>query len=206
MDKFIILPEKYIFDYKLTGNQIKVLCFFIKYNNMYEKLFFSIDYVSNHLNLSKRTVQKILMKFKKWGFISWIKRTNNSNLYTVHIAKGGQSTSKNCSLINTYNNTNNSKQQEEKKYVNINIVKNTLNLVKKRTNIFYKQKVAQNKSQSPRALLERKAWQIISEMDKYRREDLINGFEEDKTGKRWEDFLQRIKYHKFVFYKYGKKG
>ena len=113
-------------------------------------------------------------------------------MYTVHIAKGGQSTSKNCSLINTYNNTNNSKQQEEKKYVNINIVKNTLNLVKKRTNIFYKQKVAQNKNQSPRALLERKAWQIISEMDKYRREDLINGFEEDKTGKRWEDFYNEL--------------
>ena len=44
-EKFIILPEKFIFDYKLTGNQIKVLCFFIKYNLMYKELFFSVNYI-----------------------------------------------------------------------------------------------------------------------------------------------------------------
>ena len=57
-EKFIILPEKFIFDYKLTGNQIKVLCFFIKYNLMYKELFFSVNYISKHLNLSERTISK----------------------------------------------------------------------------------------------------------------------------------------------------
>jgi hypothetical protein len=202
IEKFIVLPEKYIFDYKLTGNQIKVLCFFIKYNNMYEKLFFSIDYISNNLSLSKRTVQKILMKFQKYKFISWIKRSNNSNLYTVHIAKGGQTKSKNCSLINTYNNNN--KEDDNKKYVNINIIQNHLKQVSKRTNIFYRSKVNENKKMGPRALLEKKAWSMISEMDETRRRILMDGFENDNS--KYEDFLNRIKQHKFVFYKNGKKS
>ena len=202
IEKFIVLPEKYIFDYKLTGNQIKVLCFFIKYNNMYEKLFFSIDYISNNLSLSKRTVQKILMKFQKYKFISWIKRSNNSNLYTVHIAKGGQTKSKNCSLINTYNNNN--KEDDNKKYVNINIIQNHLKQVSKRTNIFYRSKVNENKKMGPRALLEKKAWSMISEMDETRRRILMDGFQNDNA--KWEDFLNRIKQHKFVFYKNGKKS
>jgi hypothetical protein len=202
IEKFIVLPEKYIFDYKLTGNQIKVLCFFIKYNNMYEKLFFSIDYISNNLSLSKRTVQKILMKFQKYKFISWIKRSNNSNLYTVHIAKGGQTKSKNCSLINTYNNNN--KEDDNKKYVNINIIQNSLKQVSKRTNIFYRSKVNQNQKIGPRALLEKKAWSMISEMDETRRGILMDGFQNDNA--KWEDFLNRIKQHKFVFYKNGKKS
>lgn len=201
IEKFIVLPEKYIFDYKLTGNQIKVLCFFIKYNNMYEKLFFSIDYISNNLSLSKRTVQKILMKFQKYKFISWIKRSNNSNLYTVHIAKGGQTKSKNCSLINTYNNNN--KEDDNKKYVNINIIQNSLKQVSKRTNIFYRSKVNQNQKIGPRALLEKKAWSMISEMDETRRRILMDGFQNDNA--KWEDFLNRIKQHNFVFYKNGKK-
>jgi hypothetical protein len=202
IEKFIVLPEKYIFDYKLTGNQIKVLCFFIKYNNMYEKLFFSIDYISNNLSLSKRTVQKILMKFQKYKFISWIKRSNNSNLYTVHIAKGGQTKSKNCSLINTYNNNN--KEDDNKKYVNINIIQNSLKQVSKRTNIFYRSKVNQNQKIGPRALLEKKAWSMISEMDETRRRILMDGFQNDNA--KWEDFLNRIKQHKFVFYKNGKRA
>jgi hypothetical protein len=202
IEKFIVLPEKYIFDYKLTGNQIKVLCFFIKYNNMYEKLFFSIDYISNNLSLSKRTVQKILMKFQKYKFISWIKRSNNSNLYTVHIAKGGQTKSKNCSLINTYNNNN--KEDDNKKYVNINIIQNSLKQVSKRTNIFYRSKVNQNQKIGPRALLEKKAWSMISEMDETRRRILMDGFQNDNA--KWEDFLNRIKQHNFVFYKNGKKS
>jgi hypothetical protein len=202
IEKFIVLPEKYIFDYKLTGNQIKVLCFFIKYNNMYEKLFFSIDYISNNLSLSKRTVQKILMKFQKYKFISWIKRSNNSNLYTVHIAKGGQTKSKNCSLINTYNNNN--KEDDNKKYVNINIIQNSLKQVSKRTNIFYRSKVNQNQKIGPRALLEKKAWSMISEMDETSRGILMDGFQNDNA--KWEDFLNRIKQHKFVFYKNRKKS
>jgi hypothetical protein len=202
IEKFIVLPEKYIFDYKLTGNQIKVLCFFIKYNNMYEKLFFSIDYISNNLSLSKRTVQKILMKFQKYKFISWIKRSNNSNLYTVHIAKGGQTKSKNCSLINTYNNNN--KEDDNKKYVNINIIQNSLKQVSKRTNIFYRSKVNQNQKLGPRGLLEKKAWSMISEMDETRRGILMDGFQNDNA--KWEDFLNRIKQHKFVFYKNRKKS
>jgi predicted transcriptional regulator len=201
-EKFIILPEKYIFDYKLTGNQIKVLCFFIKYNQMYKELFFSVDYISKHLNLSKRTISKILQKFKKWKFISWVKRTNNSNLYTVYIqkprSKEGQTQSKNYSLINTYNKTNN-KKEEGRKYVNINIIQNHLSKITKNTNIFYRAKVNENKKLSPRALLEKKAWQLLSEMDKYKREMFINEFEKDK--RKWEDFLQRIKHHKFIFYK-----
>ena len=201
IEKFIVLPEKYIFDYKLTGNQIKVLCFFIKYNNMYEKLFFSIDYISNNLSLSKRTVQKILMKFQKYKFISWIKRSNNSNLYTVHIAKGGQTKSKNCSLINTYNNNN--KEDDNKKYVNINIIQNSLKQVSKRTNIFYRSKVNQNQKMGPRALLEKKAWSMISEMDETRRRILMDGFQNDNA--KWEDLLNRIKQHNFGFYKNGKK-
>ena len=204
-EKFIILPEKYIFDYKLTGNQIKVLCFFIKYNNIYDKLFFSIDYISNNLQLSKRTVKKILMKFKRWKFISWVKRSNNSNLYTVHIAKGGQSKSKNCSLINTYNNNkNNINEEDNKKYVNINIIQNTLKNITKRTNIFYKTKVSENQKMGARALLEKKAWSIIHDMDETRKRILMEGFQEDKS--KWEDFLKRIKHHKLVFYKNGKKS
>ena len=207
-EKFIILPEKYIFDYKLTGNQIKVLCFFIKYNNMYKELFFSVDYISKHLNLSKRTISKILQKFKKWKFISWVKRTHNSNLYTVYIQKPvkwsneGKTPSKNYSLINTYNKTNKEKE-EGKKYVNINIVQNTLNKVIKRTNIFYRTKVNENNKLSPRALLEKRAWEMIGNMDKYDRELLINGFDNDQ--KKWEDFLQTIKDKNFVFYKPYKK-
>jgi|TARA_X000000950_G_C13732272_1_gene584812 predicted transcriptional regulator len=203
-EKFIILPEKYIFDYKLTGNQIKVLCFFIKYNQMYKELFFSVDYISKHLNLSKRTISKILQKFKKWKFLNWVKRTNNSNLYTLYVqkpskwSKEGQTPSKNYSLINTYNKNNNEKV-EGKKYVNINIIQNNISKITKNTNIFYKAKVNENKKLSPRQLLEKKAWQLIGEMDKYKREMLIEGFESDKN--KWEDFLERIKYHKFIFYK-----
>ena len=169
---------------------------------MYEKLFFSIDYISNNLSLSKRTVQKILMKFQKYKFISWIKRSNNSNLYTVHIAKGGQTKSKNCSLINTYNNNN--KEDDNKKYVNINIIQNSLKQVSKRTNIFYRSKVNQNQKMGPRALLEKKAWSMIYEMDETRRRILMDGFQNDNA--KWEDFLNRIKQHKFVFYKNGKKS
>lgn len=203
-EKYIILPEKFIFDYKLTGNQIKVLCFFIKYNNIYDKLFFSIDYISKNLDLSKRTVQKILMKFRNWKLISWVKRSNNSNLYTVHIAKGGQTQSKNCSLINTYNKYNNKpKEEEPKKYVNINIIQHHLQKIKKTTNIFYKSKVNENKKLGPRALLEKKAWAIIDDMDETRKRILIEGFQEDQS--KWEDFLKRIRNHKFVFYKNGKK-
>ena len=54
----------------------------------------------------------------------------------------------------------------------------------------------ENKKLSPRQLLEKKAWQLIGEMDKYKREMLIEGFESDKN--KWEDFLERIKYHKFI--------
>lgn len=203
-EKFIVLPEKYIFDYKLTGNQIKVLCFFIKYNQMYKELFFSVDYISKHLDLSSRTISKILQKFKKWKFISWVKRTHNSNLYTVYIqkpqkwTKEGQTPSKNYSLINTYNKYNKEKD-EGKKYVNINIIQNTLNKITKRTNIFYKTKVDQNKKLNPRAMLEKRAWEMISNMDKYDRELLINGFDKDKT--KWEIFLKTIKDNNFVFYK-----
>ena len=204
-EKFIILPEKFIFDYKLTGNQIKVLCFFIKYNLMYKELFFSVNYISKHLNLSERTISKILQKFKRWKFLSWVKRTNNSNLYTLYVqkpskwSKEGQTPSKNYSLINTYNKNNTNEKDEGKKYVNINIIQPPLQKITKNTNIFYKAKVNENRKLSPRALLEKKAWQLLSEMDKYKREMFISEFEKDKN--KWEDFLKRIKHHKFVFYK-----
>ena len=168
-EKFIILPEKFIFDYKLTGNQIKVLCFFIKYNLMYKELFFSVNYISKHLNLSERTISKILQKFKRWKFLSWVKRTNNSNLYPLYVQKPS------------------------------NIIQQHLQKFTKNTNIFYKAKVNENRKLSPRALLEKKAWQLLSEMDKYKREMFISEFEKDKN--KWEDFLKRIKHHKFVFYK-----
>ena len=145
------------------------------------------------------------MKFRRWKFISWVKRSNNSNLYTVHIAKGGQSKSKNCSLINTYNNNkNNINEEDNKKYVNINIIQNTLKNITKRTNIFYKTKVSENQKMGARALLEKKAWSIIHDMDETRKRILIEGFQEDKS--KWEDFLKRIKHHKLVFYKNGKKS
>lgn len=204
-EKYIILPEKFIFDYKLTGNQIKVLCFFIKYNNIYDKLFFSIDYISNNLDLSKRTVQKILMKFKKWKLISWVKRSNNSNLYTVHIAKGGQTKSKNCSLINTYNKYNTQpKEKETKNYVNINIIQQHLQKITKRTNIFYKSKVNENQRMGERALLEKKAWELVFKMPEDKKEILMKGFEEDNN--KWEEFLNEVKKGNFIFYKYGKKS
>jgi len=204
-EKYIILPEKFIFDYKLTGNQIKVLCFFIKYNNIYDKLFFSIDYISNNLDLSKRTVQKILMKFRKWKLISWVKRSNNSNLYTVHIAKGGQTKSKNCSLINTYNKYNTKpKEEEPKKYVNINIIQQHLQKITKRTNIFYKSKVSENQRMGERALLEKKAWELVFKMPDDKKEILMKGFEEDNN--KWEEFLNEVKKGNFIFYKYGKKS
>lgn len=204
-EKYIILPEKFIFDYKLTGNQIKVLCFFIKYNNIYDKLFFSIDYISNNLDLSKRTVQKILMKFKKWKLISWVKRSNNSNLYTVHIAKGGQTKSKNCSLINTYNKYNTKPKEEEiKKYVNINIIQQHLQKITKRTNIFYKSKVNENQRMGERALLEKKAWELVFKMPEDKKKILMKGFEEDNN--KWEEFLNEVKKGNFIFYKYGKKS
>lgn len=204
-EKYIILPEKFIFDYKLTGNQIKVLCFFIKYNNIYDKLFFSIDYISNNLDLSKRTVQKILMKFKKWKLISWVKRSNNSNLYTVHIAKGGQTKSKNCSLINTYNKYNTQpKEKETKNYVNINIIQQHLQKITKRTNIFYKTKVNENQRMGERALLEKKAWELVFKMPEDKKEILMKGFEEDNN--KWEEFLNKVKKGNFIFYKYGKKS
>jgi len=204
-EKYIILPEKFIFDYKLTGSQIKVLCFFIKYNNIYDKLFFSIDYISNNLDLSKRTVQKILMKFKKWKLISWVKRSNNSNLYTVHIAKGGQTKSKNCSLINTYNKYNTQpKEEETKKYVNINIIQQHLQKITKRTNIFYKSKVSENQRMGERALLEKKAWELVFKMPEDKKEILMKGFEEDNN--KWEEFLNEVKKGNFIFYKYGKKS
>ena len=175
---------------------------------MYKELFFSVDYISKHLNLSKRTISKILQKFKKWKFLNWVKRTNNSNLYTLYVqkpskwSKEGQTPSKNYSLINTYNKNNNEKV-EGKKYVNINIIQNNISKITKNTNIFYKAKVNENKKLSPRQLLEKKAWQLIGEMDKYKREMLIDGF--NKHPDKWEDYLKRIKYHKLVFYNHKKK-
>jgi hypothetical protein len=59
--------------------------------------------------------------------------------------------------------------------------------------------VNENRKLSPRALLEKKAWKLIEEMDKYKREMLIDEF--NKDSKKWEDFLNRIKHHKFIFYK-----
>ena len=81
----------------------------------------------------------------------------------------------------------------------INIIQQHLQKITKNTNIFYKAKVNENRKLSPRALLEKKAWQLLSEMDKYKREMFISEFEKDKN--KWEDFLKRIKHHKFVFYK-----
>ena len=74
-----------------------------------------------------------------------------------------------------------------------------MNKITKRTNIFYKTKVDQNKKLNPRAMLEKRAWEMISNMDKYDRELLINGFDKDKT--KWEIFLKTIKDNNFVFYK-----
>jgi len=48
-------------------------------------------------------------------------------------------------------------------------------------------------------MLEKRAWEMIGNMDKYDRELLINGFDKDKT--KWEIFLKTIKDNNFVFYK-----
>ena len=55
-----------------------------------------------------------------------------------------------------------------------------------------------------RALLEKKAWELVFKMPEDKKEILMKGFEEDNN--KWEEFLNKVKKGNFIFYKYGKKS
>ena len=196
--RYVIVPERFIFDMDISGNDLKVLCFFIKYSNFVKDLYFSIGYIAKRTNIAKRTVQSSLANLKHLKIISWQQRRMGykkaTNLYTLHKDQFIQKRGKICHEVNTNNLlTNNikTKKVDKTKYVSIEKIQYTLTKIRKMTNIHYRKKVKENSKMTTKQQIERKAWIFISEMDKTKREQLLKtiGTDQDK----WDKFLEQIK-------------
>ena len=188
----------------ISGNDLKVLCFFIKYNNFMKQMYFSINYIAMKTKLSKRTVQTCLATLRNKNVISWIQRENKTNLYTLNDKMLKKRSGKNYHEVNTNNLLNNTiqKQKGDKgvKYVRTEILSKTIQTIVKRTNIFYRAKVNENNKITNKQRLEKYAWKFISEMDKDKREVLMNKLTDPIE---WNKFLQKMK--TIIVYKQGRK-
>ena len=181
----------------ISGNDLKVLCFFIKFNNFMKEMYFSIQYIATKTKLSKRCVQSCLASLRNKNVITWTQRENKTNIYKLNL------NGKSCQEVNTNNLLNNTiaKNTGDKvKYVRTEIISREIKQVTKRTNIFYKSKVNQNNQLTNRQRLEKYAWKFIAEMESDKRHALMNKLTDPVE---WEKFLEKMK--SVVVYQRGRK-
>ena len=176
----------------ISGNDLKVLCFFIKYSNFFKDLYFSIGYIAKRTNIAKRTVQTSLANLKRLKIISWQQRRMGykkaTNLYTLHKDQFIQKRGKICHEVITNNlltNSSKPKKVDKTKYVSIEKLQYTITKVKKMTNIHYRKKVKENAGMTTKQQIERKAWIFIAEMDSNKREELLKAIGTDQ--KKWDE-------------------
>ena len=188
----------------ISGNDLKVLCFFIKFDNFMKQMYFSINYIAMKTKLSKRTVQTCLATLRNKNVITWVQRENKTNIYTLNHKMLKKGNGKNYHEVNTNNLLNNtiSKEKVDKgvKYVRTELIKETLIRFKKRTNIFYRAKVNENNRLTNRQRLEKYAWKFISEMDADKRHVLMSRLTDPAE---WNKFLEKMK--TIVVYQKGRK-
>ena len=188
----------------ISGNDLKVLCFFIKFDNFMKQMYFSINYIAMKTKLSKRTVQTCLATLRNKNVISWVQRENRTNIYTLNDKMLKKGNGKNYHELNTNNLLNNTTKKEKGergvKYVRTEIIKETLTRIKKRTNIFYRAKVNENSKLTNRQRLEKYAWKFISEMDADKRHVLMSRLTDPAE---WNKFLEKMK--TIVVYQKGRK-
>ena len=181
----------------ISGNDLKVLCFFIKFNNFMKEMYFSIQYIATKTKLSKRCVQSCLATLRNKNILTWVQRENKTNIYKLNL------NGKNYQEVNTNNLLNNTiaKNTGDKvKYISTEVITREIKQITKRTNIFYKQKVNENNKLTNRQRLEKYAWKFISEMDKDKREILMNKLSDPIE---WNKFLEKMK--TIIVYKQGRK-
>ena len=188
----------------ISGNDLKVLCFFIKYNNFMKQMYFSIQYIATKTKLSKRCVQSCLASLRNKNVLTWKQRENKTNIYTLNQEMLKKGNGKNCQELNTNNLTNYHRQnlqgdkykdnEKEKvnptKYVNIEVIQRELKTITKRTNIFYKQKVEQNKGKTYKERAEKRAWVFLAEMEGSKREQVLKEIGNDLT--KWKKFVEKV--------------
>ena len=188
----------------ISGNDLKVLCFFIKYNNFMKQMYFSIQYIATKTKLSKRCVQSCLASLRNKNVLTWKQRENKTNIYTLNTQEIEKQNGKNCQELNTNNLTHYSRQnlqgdkyndnEKEKvnptKYVNIEEIQRELKTITKRTNIFYKQKVEQNKGKTYKERAEKRAWVFLAEMEGSKREQVLKEIGNDLT--KWKKFVEKV--------------
>ena len=188
----------------ISGNDLKVLCFFIKFDNFMKQMYFSINYIAMKTKLSKRTVQTCLATLRNKNVITWVQRENKTNIYTLNHTMLKKGNGKNYHEVNTNNLLNNTIQKDKGdkgvKYVRTEIIKETLTRIKKRTNIFYRAKVNENNKLTNRQRLEKYAWKFIGEMDADKRHVLMNRLTDPAE---WNKFLEKMK--TIVVYQKGRK-
>ena len=188
----------------ISGNDLKVLCFFIKFDNFMKQMYFSINYIAMKTKLSKRTVQTCLATLRNKNVITWVQRENKTNIYTLNHKMLKKGNGKNYHEVNTNNLLNNTIQKDKGdkgvKYVRTEIIKETLTRIKKRTNIFYRAKVNENNKLTNRQRLEKYAWKFIGEMDADKRHVLMNRLTDPAE---WNKFLEKMK--TIVVYQKGRK-
>ena len=76
------------------------------------------------------------------------------------------------------------------KYVNIEVIQRELKTITKRTNIFYKQKVEQNKGKTYKERAEKRAWVFLAEMEGSKREQVLKEIGNDLT--KWKKFVEKV--------------
>ncbi len=190
----------------LSGNDLKIACLFIKYNNFFKEMFFSHEWISDMTGISIRTVQTCLINLKNKDIISWKTRLNKSNVYTINpqwlITGQGKEVSKNYRVINTnnYTNTKNENVKKEITYVATKRIQYELQKITKFSNINYRKAVNTNKNTTDKQKLEKKAWNYIAEMEGTKREQLLKDIGSDID--KWNRFVMSIA--KINVYKQGR--
>jgi len=191
----------------LSGNDLKIACLFIKYNNFFKEMFFSHEWISDMTNISIRTVQTCLINLKDKNIISWETRQHKSNIYKINpqwlITPQGKEIGKNYRVINTSNYNNNIKNENVKKevtYVATKRIQYELQKITKFSNVNYKKAVDTNKNLTDKQKLEKKAWNYIAEMEGTKRELLLKDIGSDID--KWKRFVMSIA--KIQVYKQGR--
>ena len=169
-----------------------------------KQMYFSIQYIATKTKLSKRCVQSCLASLRNKNVLTWKQRENKTNIYTLNTQEIEKQNGKNCQELNTNNLTNYSRQnlqgdkykdnEKEKvnptKYVNIEVIQRELKTITKRTNIFYKQKLEQNKGKTYKERAEKRAWVFLAEMEGSKREQVLKEIGNDLT--KWKKFVEKV--------------
>jgi len=183
----------------LSGNDLKIACLFIKYNNFFKEMFFSHEWISNMTGISIRTVQSCLINLQNKNIISWTTRKHKSNIYKINsdflITPTGKDISKNYRVLNTSKYINNNKKENVKPVKEITYVAKKqvlyeLQKITKFSNVHYRSAVNYNKNTSFEEKAEKKAWNYIAEMDGTKREQLLKDIGSDKD--KWNRFVMAI--------------